>query len=87
MTDDVLRLIPTKNPQSFTVTAEIKDTPDYMLNVDLDNMGDGDAIITNPDSSTWILRSGASKSIVTGFLLKALKIDATNTIVQVIYTV
>lgn len=87
MSNDPLKRVPLKNPTSFTVNGTIQVSPDYMFNADFDNLGDADATITNPDGTTWVLRAGTSKSIVTGYAFNPVTINATGTIVQVLYTV
>lgn len=76
-----------KNPKAFTVANAILPTPEDVFMLELENIGMQDAIITLSDNSTFLLKSGGSKSFYTGTPLDIITIDATTTTVQVIYSV
>ena len=75
-----------KNPSAETFASTTGDTPENVFILDLDNIGSGDATITCPDGTTFVLKAGTSKSISTGTCLDSFTIDASSTTVQAIYT-
>jgi len=78
---------PIKNPTSETFTTNGY-TKEGMFYVEFENIGDNDAIITNINSTTWVLQSGKSKSFSTGTPLDKfyVNVETNSTTVQVIYT-
>lgn len=74
-----------KDISSLTINNTTESTPDIISMLDLQNLGDVDATITNYDGTTWLLTVGSSRTIGTGGILHPISINATGTIVQVVY--
>lgn len=75
-----------KEVSSETFTSTTGTTKDNAFLIDFDNIGLSDATITNYDTSTWVLKAGASKSFATGYPIQPFGVDASSTTVQIIYT-
>ena len=75
-----------KKISAYTVDNATWATPAELFMVDLQNLGDADATITNADGSTWLLTYGSRQQFALGGVLDSMSINATGTKVQVLYS-